>query len=154
LLVKKIVEKEHEGTEMTTKIIWTAPLGQSLEFWVYSSLSALENLAGIYAFCRRELDGSYTVLYIGQSQDLLDRLRRHERWRQAVDRGASVVAVAIVLDEKARDYFEQSMIREFDPPLNDHYRPRFPYRPASWDLPLVPSIPFPFRPGSYKLPWE
>lgn len=57
-------------------------------------------------FCRRELNGSYTPIYIGQAASLKDRPPLHEQWNPAVRKGADSVHVALVPSQADRDFFE------------------------------------------------
>jgi excinuclease UvrABC nuclease subunit len=107
---------------MTNAINWQSPNGQNLEFGIYQYLGQWNPVAGVYMFCRQELNGSYTPLYIGQAQSFQDRLSRHEQWNPAVQKGASVVLAAVVPLQANRDLFERQLIQQYQPPLNQQLR--------------------------------
>ncbi len=79
-------------------------------------------LPGIYMICRLGSTGFYIPLYIGQADDLRDRLTQHEQWRPALERGASSVLTAVVFSKTDRNLFERRLIQEFQPPLNHNLK--------------------------------
>jgi excinuclease UvrABC nuclease subunit len=107
---------------MTTEIIWHAPDLRTLSFGVYQHDGQWNDLSGLYMFCRQELNGSYTPLYIGQAVSLKDRLPLHEQWNPAVRKGAQVVLAKVVAHQSDRDYFERCLIQQFQPELNVHHK--------------------------------
>ena len=107
---------------MVTTIDWFAPDGRKLSFQVLQYSGNWNPVSGVYMFCRRELNGSYTPLYIGQAASLKDRLPLHEQWNPAVHRGASAVLVVVIQSQADRDYFERCLIQRFQPDLNTHHK--------------------------------
>lgn len=103
---------------MANTIHWQSPNGQNLEFGVYQYQDQWNPVAGIYMFFRQELNNSYTPLYIGQAQNLKDRLAHHEQWRPAVQIGGSVVLAVAVPLQANRDLFERQLIQHYQQPLN------------------------------------
>jgi hypothetical protein len=107
---------------MITKINWRAPDQRPLNFGVYQHDGQWNDVSGIYMFCRHELNGFYTPLYIGQAASLKDRLPPHEQWYPAVRKGAQVVLAEVVSHQPDRDYFERCLIQQFQPELNVHHK--------------------------------
>lgn len=107
---------------MVTTIDWFAPDGRKLSFHVLQHDGNWNHVSGVYMFCPMARNGIHTPLYIGQAASLKDRLPLHEQWRPAVDRGACSVHAALVQSQIDRDYFEECLIREFQPELNTHHK--------------------------------
>jgi excinuclease UvrABC nuclease subunit len=77
--------------------------------------------AGIYIFAGVNSNRNWVALYIGQASSFADRVPNHERWDDAVKRGATHVHACIVPTQAERDRLEESLVRAFQPPLNVHY---------------------------------
>lgn len=65
----------------------------------------------------------WPVLYVGQTTSFLGRLPFHERWEEAVRRGAAGVAICPVLNAMHRAELEAELIAFCHPPLNDRLKP-------------------------------
>ena len=104
--------------------------------WLY-----VNSLPGIYMFCQIcQIDAGlvWTSVYIGQSGNVGERLRYHERWNEAVGRGAWHVHVLFMKNRSYRHVYERFFISLLDPPLNKHHR-NGRYAPqlgpaVSWDV--------------------
>ena len=107
---------------MVPTIEWAAPDGRKLQFGVYDHGGNWLDVSGVYMFCRREANGTYTPLYIGQASSLKDRLPQHEQWSPAVRKGADSVHVAVLSSQADRDYFEPALIQHFQPELNIQHK--------------------------------
>ena len=107
---------------MVTKIDWVAPDNRNLSFQVFRHDGDWLPVSGVYMFCRREANGTYTPLYIGQASSLKDRLPLHEQWSPAVRKGADSVHAVLLASQADRDYFEQALIAHFQPELNTHHK--------------------------------
>lgn len=107
---------------MVTNIDWLAPNGRKLSFQVLRHDSNWKHVSGLYMFCRQELNGTYIPLYIGQATSLKDRLPNHEQWSPAVRKGADSVHAVVVPSQADRDYFEECLIRQYQPNLNVHHK--------------------------------
>jgi len=87
----------------------------------------VNSFPGIYMFCQIcQIDAGlvWRSVYIGQSDNVRQRLRYHERWNQAVCRGAWHVHVLFMKDRPYRDVYERFFICLLNPPLNKHHRNR------------------------------
>jgi predicted GIY-YIG superfamily endonuclease len=76
--------------------------------------------AGLYIFAEKTSSG-WKPWYIGQSDDLEQRLPNHERWLEASSNGATHVHVACVPDKEYRDTHEQWLIEYNKPVLNRNF---------------------------------
>lgn len=107
---------------MVSIIDWFAPDGRKLSFHVLQHDATWNDISGVYMFCRIESPSTYIPLYIGKAASLKDRLPLHEQWNPAVRKGASIVLAAVVRFEQDRCYFEENLIRDFQPELNVHHK--------------------------------
>ena len=93
-----------------------------LEFTVYPMDSAWSEVGGLYVFSAQEpgLQGSlqWLVLYVGETQSFAKRLPTHEKWPEAVQKGATHVLALTEQKATKRAELERKMISELQPPLN------------------------------------
>ena len=88
----------------------------------------LNALAGLYIFAYKV--GIYwQALYIGQTNDFSSRLVSHERYEEAVRKGATHIHAMVVPLAAKRDTLEQLLIAHLQPKMNEHHRDlkRFAY---------------------------
>jgi hypothetical protein len=60
-------------------------------------------------------------LYVGETHNFRERFpggRKHERWEEAQNLGATHVLAAVIPQEATRQAIEQDLIQTFQPPLN------------------------------------
>lgn len=109
---------------MSTSFIFRTSNGQSYQFSWHNKLSAWSAKPGIYCFGRPSagLLQSPSIYYVGQTDSFHNRLPCHERWDEAVRRGATMVAAVIVENALVRDYIEREMIQQLQPVLNQQLR--------------------------------
>lgn len=117
----------------------------------FSALPASEwNALGgsaVYMFCRRERNGSITILYIGECENLSDRIGpRHEKWAPAVRLGMTEVHVHLLAHTRQeRLAVETRLRRQYPTPLNEQ-------SPAMQGLGLLGAIaPLAPAPAGYAL---
>ena len=80
----------------------------------YSAEAITKKLSGVYLFV-----GNSGILYVGQSQDLITRLRSHHY-------GFGIEILFIPCKDSERKKVEDELIKEFDPPYNkETYRQEF-----------------------------
>jgi hypothetical protein len=85
--------------------------------------SSITNAGGNYVFLKLLANGNYLPIYIGQADDLSQRLPNHDRFDEAVNTGASVVvAHTTPAGEAARLAEERDLIAKWNPELNIHHR--------------------------------
>jgi hypothetical protein len=98
------------------------PDGRTIVFSIFQQNTDWNDVSGIYAFCSVNPNGTYRPFYIGQASSFKNRLPNHERWASASRLGATfILAVAIPLQTE-RDSIERQLIRQLQPPLNDHHK--------------------------------
>ena len=86
--------------------IWRGASGQRYEFQVQEPGAPLKTWPGIYAFCRWESHGEWTVSFIDTADCFIRRLGgdlgRHRHWVTAQEQGATHIALLPILNDPAR----------------------------------------------------
>jgi len=96
---------------------WPLGNGQTLEFTVYNSNTTWNKVAGLYIFAYN--DGQlWRALYVGQTDDFSLRIPNHERWNEALQKGATAIHAISVPLAANRDTWEEMLIRHLQPPMN------------------------------------
>ncbi|WP_324051243.1 GIY-YIG nuclease family protein [Aeromonas caviae] len=98
---------------MTNTVTWAGH-----DFGVYMPKSEWHDKAGIYIFAKIEANGRWRALYIGQASSFSNRLSNHERWAEAVKKGATHIHARVITEQKQRDIIEEQLIKINQPPLN------------------------------------
>ena len=110
---------------MADYIDW--PVGEATyRYWFLSnpsSASGIKAVAGNYMFVKLT-DGGWVPVYIGIADDLRDRIPGHERWKEAVELGATKVMAHTQENQAVREAEEKALIKHWDPPLNTQHRRR------------------------------
>jgi len=100
-------------------VLWTGASGQQYKYWVCSIGASFKKEPGNYIFAKKTLDGRWAPIYIGETDNLLTRLRNHEKLpcvrRNA---GTHVHAHLSSPDERVRRVEESDLIEKWDPPCN------------------------------------
>jgi excinuclease UvrABC nuclease subunit len=108
---------------------WSLGNGQYLNFGSYDINSTTWNeVPGLYIFTYS--DGRFwQPLYIGQAEDFRKRMTSHERFEEAVQKGATHIHATVVQQAANRDRWEKMLIEAHQPPMNVQYRnlSRFAY---------------------------
>lgn len=103
-------------------------------FWLQSNLNTLPNQSGIYAVYRcvhRVLANEVDIkelLYIGQAQDVNDRISRHEKhpeFQKKLQYGEQICLAFAPLSLTDLDRVENALICTQKPPLNKDLRDSF-----------------------------
>lgn len=100
---------------------WPVGNARVLTFTVYPSDASWHNVGGLYVFAYLQQNMWY-ALYVGQTNDFSSRIPGHERWVEAVRRGATHVHAMVETVAANRDSFEEMLIRTLQPPMNDQLR--------------------------------
>ncbi len=100
---------------------WPLGNGQYLEFNIHDSNKNWKAVPGLYIFAFLTKDG-WSPLYVGQAEDLSDRLPGHERLDEAVRLGATHIHAVVVQQASDRNLWEKMLIQNFQPPMNVQLR--------------------------------
>jgi hypothetical protein len=91
-------------------------------FLIDPSIAPINPVPGGYMFVRQTQPGFWYPVYIGIADNLAERLRNHERWRDAVACGASHVMLASNPVESMRRAEERDLISWYNPTCNIQHR--------------------------------
>lgn len=96
---------------------------EKLEFFVHPIGSIYKKRPGLYAFAAQYAQTRYSILYVGQTTDLDDRVgtnvMHHEKYEAALRLGADVLLIRLFVGpDQARIAAEAALRRIYDPPLN------------------------------------
>ena len=96
------------------------------EFTVYGDDTNWNEVAGLYVFVQHQVDTQgnpqWYAWYVGQTQSFSDRLPTHERWPEAVRKGANQIHARTEEDGLKREALEKELIEAYEPPLNLEHR--------------------------------
>lgn len=83
-------------------------------------------VGGVYMFGRQSSGhpGGWEIFYVGQTDNFQRRFSNHERWAEAVRRGATHILATVVPTQAARDILERELIQAIQPPMNDQHKSR------------------------------
>lgn len=99
---------------MNEKTTWL-----SHEFTIHEPGATWSHVGAVYLFCGvNQQKNQWIPLYVGQAEDLADRLSTHKRWPEAVRLGATHVHARAVPQQSQRDSLEKQLIQAFQPRLN------------------------------------
>jgi hypothetical protein len=98
--------------------------GTSYRYWVLeeSEIGQLPAVAGNYIFAKMLPTGAYLPVYVGETEDLSERLPDHERRMEALFMAAPWVLAHPTQDARARIREEYDLIRFWNPVLNVQHR--------------------------------
>jgi len=100
---------------------WPLGNGETLAFSIYGSDSEWNNVPGLYIFAYQG-EQYWHPLYVGQTDDFSSRLPSHERWDEAVRKGATHIHALSVSQAAMRDTYEQLLIQNLQPAMNFQLR--------------------------------
>ncbi len=86
-------------------------------YWAYPINTTFKDEPGNYAYAKRKATGEWTVVYIGQTPSLSQRLASFEAEQAAIRFGATHILAHINADEHARRIEETDLINTLVPPL-------------------------------------
>ncbi len=107
---------------MPAQFVFTGRSGATYIFDLLDARRCLKAWPGLYAFIRLNLFAETRLLYIGESFCMGTRLSHHERWREAVKKGANHIAVRHSPRTDLRLDEERDLIKGNNPPLNRVHR--------------------------------
>ena len=73
-----------------TKVAWRGQSGTTYEYTVYTLDTNWNDTPGNYIFAKRNAQGAWVAIYIGETESLKNRLTTsHEKWACAVRNGVT-----------------------------------------------------------------
>ena len=92
--------------------------GRTYDFQVSPWGKQFDRVGAVYAVLRLELDGKYTVLYIGQTEDLSSRFDSHHK-QTCFDRNNKThIGVHLDPSERNRLAIERDLVANYHPVCN------------------------------------
>lgn len=106
-------------TDMPT-INWPGLSGKEYKHWIYPIGTSFQEVPGNYVFAKETKPGHWAPCYIGQTENLSQRLDNHEKEACAKRRGATHIHTHInSAGEAARRAEEKDLIVRWTPPCNE-----------------------------------
>jgi hypothetical protein len=100
---------------------WPVADGSKYEFEIQTPDATWNSVSGVYIFTY--FDGKlWRALYVGETEDLSQRLLNHERWPEAKKLGATHIHARVEQLAASRQSLEQKLIQHLRPPLNEQGR--------------------------------
>lgn len=101
-------------------INWPGKSGTQYQYWIYPIDTSFKEAAGNYIFAKQTKPEYWAPCYIGQTENLNQRLGNHEKEACAKRNGATHIHVhANSGGEQARKKEEKDLIFKWQPPCNE-----------------------------------
>lgn len=111
---------------MSNIIDWTGLSGKTYRYWFLANPrtpTAIQSVAGNYAFVKQLPTGLFVPIYFGIAEDLSDRIAYHDRWTDALRAGLThVMGHTTPAGALAREAEERDLIQRWNPALNVQHR--------------------------------
>ncbi|MEI6607878.1 MAG: GIY-YIG nuclease family protein [Verrucomicrobiota bacterium] len=105
-------------TTTTPTCKWPGKSGQTYTYYIYSIGASFKEEAGNYIFCKLNASGQWVPQYIGQTENLNQRLGNHEKEVCAKRNGATHIHAHLTSVEATRLAEEKDLIQTYNPPCN------------------------------------
>lgn len=105
-------------------------------YWRETHISSIPEVSGVYCVyncCFNQNDGTVTILkllYIGESENVNDRITNHERWndwKKSTSNKEELCFSVGKAPDMDRPRAEAALIYQHKPPLNTDFTDRFPF---------------------------
>jgi len=99
---------------------WSGQSGRKYQYWIYPIGQSFYEKPGNYIFVKETSPGRWTPCYIGQTENLNQRLGDHEKEACAKRNGATHIHVHLSSDNKTERCAEETdLIQQWKPPCNE-----------------------------------
>ena len=88
------------------------------DFGVYKPNTNWNDQPGVYIFAYRTMNNTWYGLYVGQADSFKGRLPGHERWAEAVRRGATHIHARVETNPDIREMLEEVLLAQYPFPMN------------------------------------
>jgi hypothetical protein len=95
--------------------------GKTYEYGVFTPDTSWNDIGTVYGFLKKNPSGTYTILYIGKAASMSDRHDDHERWKEAVKKGATHIMARVIESESVRQAEEKALIAHYKPEMNTQH---------------------------------
>lgn len=101
-------------------ILWPGSSGREYQYFIYPIGTSFKEEPGNYVFSKESQPGKWSPCYIGQTENLNQRLENHEKEGCAVRNGATHIHVHLTAGgESVRRAEESDLITKWTPPCNE-----------------------------------
>ena len=101
-------------------IVWEGKTGAGYKYWIHPIGTTFKEVAGNYVFAKETRPGYWAPCYIGQTNNLNERLNNHEKEACAKRNGATHIhAHTDGSGETVRCAEEKDLILKWQPPCNE-----------------------------------
>jgi predicted GIY-YIG superfamily endonuclease len=101
-------------------IMWPGQSGKNYKYWIYSFDTSFKEEPGNYIFAKETRPGYWSPCYIGQTENLNQRLGDHDKEACAKRHGATHIHAHVNNNgEPARRAEEKDLIQRWKPPCNE-----------------------------------
>ncbi len=104
---------------MAETIMWPGKSGKKYKYSIHPIETTFKDVPGNYIFAKKTSSGSWTPIYIGETESLKDRLANHEKM-SCIQRhgGTHIHAHTSSSDVDVRRAEESDLLAQWDPPCN------------------------------------
>lgn len=101
-------------------IIWSGKSGKEYKYWIDPIESPFKPVAGNYIFAKETIPNTWTPIYVGESDNLQERLTpNHEKTLCVRRNGATHLHTHTnVNDDSIRQAEESDIVAKWNPPCN------------------------------------
>ncbi|MFA5293773.1 MAG: GIY-YIG nuclease family protein [Phycisphaerae bacterium] len=104
-------------------ILWPGLSGKEYKYGIYPIGTSFKKEPGNYIFAKQNTQGYWTPCYIGQTENLDERLGNHEKEACAKRNGATHIHVHLTSGgESIRKAEEKDLIQKWKPPCNEQLK--------------------------------
>ncbi|WP_165177537.1 hypothetical protein [Desulfovibrio sp. ZJ369] len=97
--------------------------GDGYQFNIYKSDTNFRNISAVYIFCKATIDNDLNLmlapLYIGETDELGDRIAKHEKLECVIFEGCTHICIKAVSGRKTRLEVEKDLRHNYPTPCND-----------------------------------
>ncbi len=99
-------------------VLWPGASGKKYRYWVHSLNTTFKDSAGNYIYAKRTASGKWTPVYIGETENLANRLPNHEKLPCVHRNGGTHIHAHTSGGQLERRREESDLLANFDPPCN------------------------------------
>jgi len=103
----------------TPTIHWLGQSGEKYKYWIYELPANLKAEAGNYVFAKETKPGSWSPVYIGQTNDLSERFDDHHKMPCIKRNGATHIHAHLNSDRQTRLDEESDLVAKWNTSCND-----------------------------------
>jgi hypothetical protein len=103
-------------------VLFTGESGEDYFFEIYPKGTTFKNIGAVYIFIKKILNSSgkpsYEPLYIGESSELGERIKNHNKEKCVEKNGYTHICILPIEEEKHRLEIESDLIHKCNTPCN------------------------------------